>query len=93
MAWYFLRVSDCRTQEDISKFQSKLRSIGRVHTTGIGTTIDPEAGWFVINIQTHEVNCVREELERQGIGHRVGLIEPIRKASHGPAIAKQLALF
>jgi len=93
MAWYFLRVSDCETDESLAAFRFKAKAIGRIHSSGKGTEIDPTAGWVVIAISQNEVPGVRERLREYGLSERVDHIEPLAKPRDGAAIARQLALF
>lgn len=93
MAWYFLRVSDCETDESLAAFRFKAKAIGRIHSSGKGTEIDPKAGWVVMSIAQNEVPGVRERLAEHGLSERVDHIEPLAKPKDGPSIAKQLGLF
>lgn len=93
MAWYFLRVSDCGTDEQLRAFRLKSRELGRVRYSGVGTEIDPQAGWVVVSIGENEVPGVRGRLREYGLSERVAHIEPLVRPIDGPSIARQLALF
>lgn len=93
MAWYFLRVSECETDQHLCAVIFKLKAIGRIYSHGLGTEVNPLAGWVVMSAPEKEVPAVRERLVEHGLSKRVDLIEPLTRPIDGPSIAKQLALF
>lgn len=93
MAWYFLRVPRCRTKGAVESFRQEIARLGRVRECGLGTEVDPTAGWYTVSAREKEVPEVRERLRDLGISEHVDLVEPLRRPIEGRSMARQLGLF
>jgi len=93
MAWFFLRVPDCRTYEGVKSFSSEIKKLGRIYEYDLGTETKRDAGWYTVFVAVQDVPAVRERLRDLDISGYVDQVEPLRRAIDGRAVSRQLGLF
>lgn len=89
---FYIQVSNAASTEELRAVKEKLAQVGRVVDSGLGTAVNPEAGWIEVAVRDESISSLIAKLRTNDLREQVEKVIEVQPGE-GRLQARQLDLF